>query len=103
MLVKEFSKFLKNVKYPKNDFTWDIKGILGNQEYRFDVRSLKNPQKFTTRTRADKIAFDMPKKWVVVDTKELHNYLVKNKVTYIELEEILSNLDWNVIINKNEV
>ena len=100
MLVKEFSKYLKNVKYPKNDATWDIKGLLRNQEYRFDVRSLKEAQKFTTKTRADKIAFDMPKKWVVVDTKELHNYLVKKRIAYIELEEIISNLDWNIIINK---
>ena len=103
MLIKEFSKYLKNIKYSKNDPTWDIKGILGNQEYRFDVRSLKDVQKFTTGTRADKIAFDMPEKWVVVDTKELHDYLIKNKATYIELEEIISNLDWNIIINKNEV
>ena len=101
MSVKEFSKYLKNVKYHKNDSSWNIERILRNQEYKFDVRSLSEPQKFNTRTKADKIAFDMPDKWVVVDTQELHTYIVKNKVTYLQLEDLISKLEWNIILSRN--
>ena len=103
MSVKEFSKFLKRVKYPKNDPTWDVKGVLGNNEYRFDVRSLDNPQKFTTASRADKLALEMPDKWVIVDTEELHKYIIKNKITYFNIEDLTSSLEWTIFIDKIRV
>jgi len=100
-MFKEFKKYLKSVRFPKKQETWDISGILGNQRYNFDIRKIDEPQKFTTGTKADKIVFDMPDKWIVLDTQELHTYILKNKVTYLQLEDLISKLEWNIILSKN--
>lgn len=100
MLVREFSKYLKNVKYPKNNVTWDVKGILGNQEYRFEVRSLDDPQKFTTASKADKLALETPNNWIILDANELKKYIKKKKITYFNLEDLTSTLEWTIFIQK---
>jgi len=35
-----------------------------------------------------------------VDVEELHTYLNNNSLKVVQLEDLLSKLDWNIIIKK---
>ena len=101
----QFINLLKKVKYPspnqKNKELWDIEGILNNQSFKFDLRPLKNNAKGGSfRTKADKIVFDMKDQFIVVDTEELHQYLKENKLKEVHLQDLLSKLEWNIILPK---
>ena len=101
----QFINLLKKVKYPspnqKNKELWDIEGILNNQSFKFDLRPLKNNAKGGSfRTKADKMVFDMKDQFIVVDTEELHQYLKENKLKEVHLQDLLSKLEWNIILPK---
>ncbi len=101
----QFINLLKKVKYPspnqKNKELWDIEGILNNQSFKFDLRPLKNNAKGGSfRTKADKMVFDMKDQFIVVDTEELHQYLKENKLKDVHLQDLLSKLEWNIILPK---
>jgi hypothetical protein len=102
MSVKEFSSYLKNIEWPSKKETWDVTGILGNRKYRFDVRDLDSVQKYKTNTKADKLVFNLKDKWVIVDTEELHEHIKNNRITYFELDYLLSKLVWNIVLAKKQ-
>ena len=52
------------------------------------------------KTKADKMVFDMKDKWIIVDIEELHTYIKEHKLKIIQLEELISKLDWNIILPK---
>jgi hypothetical protein len=90
---------------------WNVSGILkkrSNQELKFDVRPMFNMpdgqlgKKGTTASKADKIVYETVSDWVIVDTEELHKYIKENKITVIPFETLISKLDWNILISKNE-
>jgi hypothetical protein len=106
---------LKNLIFPteqqKKQELWDIEGILhkfSNQSFKFDLRymiMLENNVYFKeikSSTKADKIVFDINNKWTIVDVKEMFEYLKKNKVKKVDLENLIINLTWNILIPKNE-
>ena len=103
--MKNFYKKLKNItlaslKQKKNEL-WDAEGVLHNQLLKFDLRPLKNNAKGGSfRTKADKIVFDMKDQFIVVDTEELHQYLKENKLKEVHLQDLLSKLEWNIILPK---
>ena len=81
--------------------TWDIEGILHNQKYKFDLRPIKNNYKIGFfKSKADKMVFDMKDQWIIVDVEELHEYMKKNKIKEINLNELLPNLDWTLFLSK---
>ncbi len=101
----EFINLLKIVKYAnsnqKQKELWDVEGILNNQSFKFDLRPLKNNAKGGSfRTKADKMVFDMKDQFIVVDTEELHQYLKENKLKDVHLQDLLSKLEWNIILPK---
>jgi hypothetical protein len=114
--LQVISKFLSLLKeytlanpYEKKNEIWDVKGILekhSNREFKFDLRPIQNfnndlfGKKGSTKTKADKMVFNTKDKWIVVDIEELHNYLKNEKIKIIYLDKILSDFDWNIIINK---
>ena len=62
MLVKNFSKYLTSIEYPKNKTSWNIAGIIKGQNafYKFDVRDMlvingEIAQSGRTDSKADKI------------------------------------------------
>lgn len=63
---------------------WDVEGILKdrlNQKLKFDLRPLKDNAKIGSfKTKADKMVFDMPKEYIVIDVEELQNYVKTNKI-----------------------
>tara|TARA_R110000764_G_scaffold45131_1_gene101496 strand:- start:19 stop:330 length:312 start_codon:yes stop_codon:yes gene_type:complete len=103
--MKNFYKKLKNItlaslKQKKNEL-WDAEGVLHNQAFKFDLRPLKNNAKGGSfRTKADKMVFDMKDQFIVVDTEELHQYLKDNNTKVVNLEQLISSLEWNIILPK---
>ena len=80
---------------------WDVEGTLNNQLLKFDLRPLKNNVKRGSfKTKADKMVFDIEDKYIIVDVEELHQYLRENNVKNVQLEDLISELDWNIILPK---
>ena len=97
---------LKEFKYPsqnqKKKELWDVEGILNNQPFKFDLRPIKNNCKTGSfKSKADKMVFDINNQWIIVDLEELHQHLKQNKLKSVVLEELISKLDWNIILPKN--
>jgi hypothetical protein len=88
----------------KKEELWDIQGILKeryNQSYRFDLRPLQNNSKpGSLKTKADKMVFDIEDKWVIIDIEELHTYIKEHKLKIVQLEDLISKLEWNIILPK---
>lgn len=114
MSAKSFAKnHLSNVKWPSKDVSknelWDVSGILKdrlNEVLRFDVRPLrKQPdgrtaKKGRTTTAANKIVVETLSQWIILDTEELHTYIIANKLREVHLEDIIEKLEWNIILEK---
>ena len=108
MKNKLFKDFLTNIKYPSKKESWDIAGVMigKNGFYRFDTKSLRKTKEGqigkygSFSTEADKIVYDIKKQFIVVDTEELHQYLKNNKVKIVQLDELISALEWNIILPK---
>jgi hypothetical protein len=83
---------------------WDVEGVLRgrlNQKYKFDLRPIKNKGKLGSfKTKADKMVFDMKDQWVILDVEELHQYLKEHKLKEVHLQDLLSKLEWNIILPK---
>ena len=103
-----FLKLLKNIKKAslkqKKQELWDVEGILKNrlnQKFKFDLRPLKNNIKEGSfRTKADKIVFDLEDQYIIVDVEELHNFLKKNQLVDVSIQDLRDNLDWNIVLPK---
>jgi hypothetical protein len=97
-------KHLSNVVYPIKKEGWDVEGILKNrlnQKLKFDLRPIKNNIKIGSfKSKADKMVFDMKDQYIIVDIEELHQYLRENNVKDVQLEDLISKLDWNIILPK---
>jgi hypothetical protein len=93
-------KTLANDKQ-KNIELWDVEGILHNQKFKFDLRPLKNNAKAGSfKTKADKIVYDIKDQYIIVDVKELHKHLKNNSLKVVQLEDLLSKLEWNIVLPK---
>jgi len=100
-----FYKKLKEIKKAtttqKKKELWDVEGILHNQPFKFDLRPIKDNGKVGSfKTKADKMVFDMKDEWIIVDIEELHQYLKENKLKEVDLQSLISKLDWNIILPK---
>ena len=109
MEINEFKLHLTNINFStpeqKKKELWNISGILkhrSNQEVRFDLRPLdKNlTKKGFFKTQADKIVYDIKNQWVIIDTQKLHTYLRVNKLKKVRLDQLISELDWNIVLPK---
>lgn len=112
--MKDFiDKHLSDVKFAtkkqKEKEIWDVSGILKNrlnQKLKYDIRPYsmdingRNVKPLTTRSKADKIVFEQPDKWVVVEAVELHNFIIAHKLQEINLNDIVGALEWNINIKK---
>jgi hypothetical protein len=85
---------------------WDVEGIIksrSNEKLKFDLRPLKNNVKGGSfKTKADKMVFDIKNQWIIVDVDEMHTYLKEYKLKKVPLENLISKLDWNIIIPQNQ-
>ena len=95
---------LKEKKYATPDQKkelWDVEGILHNQKFKFDLRPIKNNMKIGSfKTKADKMVFNMKDEWVIVDIEELNSYVKTQNLKDVLLEDLISKLEWNIILPK---
>jgi vacuolar-type H+-ATPase subunit E/Vma4 len=100
--------FLSDITYAtlnqRKKELWDVEGILKNrlnQKLKFDLRPIKNNAKIGSfKTKADKMVFDMKDQYIIVDVEELHQYVKENKLKDIDLQDLLSKLEWNIVLPK---
>tara|TARA_X000001388_G_scaffold14870_1_gene8707 strand:- start:21 stop:347 length:327 start_codon:yes stop_codon:yes gene_type:complete len=107
-LKDDFINYLKNVEYPKSNQSWNIAGTIKgkNAFYKFDTRPLKKIKKNqigkygSFKTKADKLVMEAEDQWIIIDIPELHEYLKIKKLKKVTLQELISALDWNIILPK---
>lgn len=107
MIVKRFSEHLTAIKYPEARTSWNIAGIIKGQNglYKFDVRDMfelegELAQKGRVDTKADKMVLEMKDKWVILDLEELHKYLKKTKLNKVLVNDLISELEWTIFLDK---
>lgn len=109
-MIKEFSKYLTNIEYPKEKTSWNIAGVIKGQNafYRFDVRGMQRESKnraYKTgylNTKADKMVFELKNKWLILDIEEINKYVKNNKLKDLELNDLISKLEWTIFLPKNQ-
>ena len=107
-ILDRFSKYLNSIEYPKQKTSWNISGIIKGQNafYKFDVRDMFNlsdgtpAQKGRLDSKADKMVLEFEDKWVILDLEELHQYIKKNKLSKVYLNDLISKLEWTIFLNK---
>lgn len=108
MIVDRFSKYLTAVEYPKEKTSWNIAGILKDKNafYKFDVRDMLElpdntpAQSGTIDSKADKMVLEIEDKWVILDLKELHQYIKTKKISKVYLNDLIPNLEWTIFLLK---
>jgi len=107
-IVKKFSNYLYNIEYPEEVCSWNISGILKgkNAFYKFDVRDMFKMsdgglgKKGKTNSKANKMVFEASDHWIIIDMEELIKHVKEKKLQKVHLENLISNLDWNIILPK---
>jgi hypothetical protein len=107
MNINFVNKCLINVSWHENS-SYQVEGLLkqSNQYYKFDIRYLndfsenKKGKLINSKSQADKVLFEDDKHWILVDTQELIKYMKISNLKQINLEQLLSNIDWNIILPK---
>jgi len=88
---------------------WHIEGLLklkSNQKYKFDISPIIKFEQEDYgkighfKSKADKIVFDFQNTWILIDTEELHEYIEANNIKDVDLNVLLKELSWNIIIDK---
>ena len=107
MNIDFVNKCLTNVIWHKND-SYQVEGLLkkSNQYYKFDIRYLsdypneKKGKLISYKSKADKILFEDNQNWILVDNEELRKHMVNIKLKEVKLEDLISKLEWNIILPK---
>tara|TARA_R110000868_G_scaffold392639_1_gene663364 strand:+ start:206 stop:562 length:357 start_codon:yes stop_codon:yes gene_type:complete len=108
--IQRFSnECLEDITYPDKSTSWHVQGRLknkSNQEFKFDVGLMFNMpnnelgKKGSTASRADKMVFEDLNQWIIIDLKELYKYLKNKKLQKVYLQDLISELEWNIILPK---
>jgi hypothetical protein len=107
MNIKFVNECLTNVTWHESN-SYQVEGLLkqSNQYYKFDIRYLNDFSKdkkgklINSKSQADKVLFEDDKNWILVDTQELIKYMRISGLKQINLEQLLSNIDWNIVLPK---
>ena len=107
MNIKFVNECLTNITWHENN-SYQVEGLLqqSNQYYKFDIRYLKDfPEDkkgklINSKSEADKVLFEDDRNWILVDTKELIQYMKNHSLKEVKLEELLSTIDWNIVLPK---
>ena len=49
------------------------------------------------------MVFDVKDQYILVDVEELHEYLKNNDTKVVFLNDLISKLDWNIILVKENI
>ena len=108
MNIKFVEEYLKKVEWNIENNQWQVSGILdriSNEYLKFDIRFLndfndKKGKLINSKSQADKVLFEDDENWILVDTQEFIKYMKISDLKQINLEQLLSNIDWNIILPK---
>jgi len=90
---------------------WHVEGIIkskSNQKLKFDLSPIIKLKEGDYgkigyfSSKSDKIVFEAVSQWIVVDTEELKNYVKSSNKRDFNIDELLDNLSWNLILDKVE-
>ena len=88
---------------------WDVEGRLKNrnQPFKFDIRPLKHVNNKAEKigyfkSKSDKMVFETINQWVIFDTEELNEYIKSTDKRDFNIDELLDNLSWNLVLDKVE-
>ena len=109
--MKEFIKLLTEpilaTTEQRQKEIWDVEGRLknGNQPFKFDIRPLKQVNNKAEKigyfkSKSDKMVFETINQWVIFDTEELNEYVKSTDKRDFNIDELLDNLSWNLILFK---
>jgi len=110
--VKKFIELLSEpilatVKQQEEEI-WDVEGRLknGNQSFKFDIRPLiqvanKAEKIGYFKSKSNKIVFESIDKWIIFDTEEVNEYVKSKDKRDFNIDELLDDLSWNLIIDKH--
>ena len=48
------------------------------------------------------MVFETISQWIIFDTEELHDYVKSNDKRDFNIDELLDNLSWNLVLDKVE-
>ena len=104
----KFENNLTNIEYPNKKECWNIAGIIKGQNkfYKFDTKPIQKIKENeigkygSFNTEADKIVFESKNQWIIIDVEELHQYLKQKNIEKVYLSDLISKLDWNIILPK---
>ena len=108
MNIEFVNQYLSNIKWNLDNSQWQVSGIIdriSNEYLKFDIRFLndfndKKGKLINSKSQADKVLFEDDQNWILVDTQELIKYMKISDLKQINLEQLLSNIDWNIILPK---
>jgi len=103
--LKNFHNKIKNIRLANSQQRktelWDVEGILHNQKFKFDTRPIYNNIKIGSfKSKADKIVLDIEDEYIIIDTEELHQYIKKNQNYDLNLNDLISTLEWTIRLPK---
>ena len=90
---------------------WHIEGILkskSNQKFKFDLSPMIKFKEDDYgkvghfKSKSDKMVFETINQWIIFDTEELNEYVKSMNKRDFNIDELLDNLSWNLIIDKVE-
>lgn len=107
MNIKFVNEYLSDIKWNDSE-DWQVEGIikkLSNQYLKFNIQFLKDyahkkGKIISSKSQSDKVLFENDKEWILIDTQELIKYMKTTSLKEINLEDLLSNIDWNIILPK---
>lgn len=106
-IVDRFSKYLTAIEYPKQKTSWNISGTIKGKNgfYKFDVREMfiiegEIAQSGKTDSKANKMVLEFEDKWIIFDLEELHQYIKKNKLKKVYVNDLISKLEWTIFLAK---
>jgi len=107
MNIEFVNQYLTNIKWNDSE-EWQVEGLikkLSNQYLKFDIRFLKDfsnkqGKLINYNSKADKVLFENDKEWILIDTQELIKYVKISNLKEIKVDDLLSNIDWNIILPK---
>jgi len=107
MNIEFVNQYLTNIKWNDSE-EWQVEGLikkLSNQYLKFDIRFLKDfsnkqGKLINYNSKADKVLFENDKEWILIDTQELIKYVKISNLKEINVDDLLSNIDWNIILPK---
>jgi hypothetical protein len=111
--MHEFIKFLVEPilasKEQQKKEIWDVEGRLknSNQSFKFDIRPLQTVKDRAEKigffnSKSDKMVFETMNQWIIFDTEELNQYVKSSNKRDFNIDELLDNLSWNLILDKVE-